>query len=94
MFEKWKIKVKQYDWHNGFQKWVKRIYLYDDKELERLNDWSIGFYHCEQCGVYKGFSYKLPVKGQISKECQNDWVDFFVEHAHGDGRVILFEKKL
>jgi len=89
-----KIKIKVHPWDNDFQRWVKRIYLYDDKQLAKLDDWSIGFYYCELCGGIKGFAYKLPPPSEVLKEAHNDWVEFLQKHHHGDGRAILFEGKM
>ena len=29
-----------------------------------------------------------------SREAHNEWVDFQLTHAHGDGRIALFERKI
>ena len=88
-----KLHLCQKDWDNGTQTWVKRVYLMADKELKKTDDWTVGFYFCESCKKVKGFAYKLPPIGEVSKECKNDWIDWLIAHAHGDGRVILFERK-
>ena len=91
-----KLKLKQWSWDNGFQTWVKRIHLLDDKELEKTNDWTVGFYHCEHCGAIQGFAFQLPknIPSEGIKEAQNSWYDFLLKHAHGDGRVIMLEKRI
>jgi hypothetical protein len=97
MFFNKPIKVTQGVIENQFQTWLETIVLVDDKEAARLGDWTVGFYHCKHCGAYQGFSYKLPpVDGdeKVNPQMHNDRNEFWRAHAHGDGRVILFEKDI
>ena len=90
------MKLEGHAYDNGFQTWVKRIYLYDDQGLEKVGDVSIGFYHCTHCGAWKGWAYKLPPKDAAdgeNKRAHNEFLDFLFAHSHGDGRAILFERK-
>ncbi len=81
---------------NEFQTWLETIVLVDDKEAERLGDWTVGFYHCKHCGAYQGFSYQLPPVGgdPVIPQAHNDRNAFWRAHAHGDGRVMLFERDI
>jgi hypothetical protein len=95
MFNKKYIKITQYALESGYS-WLETILLIGDKELEKLNDWTVGYYHCKQCDGWQSFSGKLPPVGQNpeSKEMHNERNKFWREHAHGDGRIILFERDL
>jgi hypothetical protein len=98
------IKVSQGIIKQNFQPWLLTILLVDDKEAARLDDWTVGFYHCTQCGAYQGFAYQLPPVqedaldgrpyGGVNPQAHNDRNAFWRAHAHGDGRVLLFEKDL
>lgn len=110
------VKLNPYEYDNGFQAWVKRITLYDDTQLGKVDDTTLGFYVCEQCGAAKPFCYKLPPEfvcyehpdgctdknhenqryknNAPLKEAHNQWLDFLRTHAHGDGRVALFERNI
>jgi hypothetical protein len=92
------IKIKPFELPKGhnFQPWLRRISLYDDRQLDKTNDYIMGFYNCTKCDVYQPYTYHLPPidSDGVSKEAHNDWVDFQHKHHHGDGRVVLFEKKI
>lgn len=87
------IHVTQASVPYGLQSWLETILLVDDKEASRLNDWTVGYYHCKHCGAFQGFAYKLDDNGPSAK-AHNEQLDFMLAHAHGDGRIALFEKKL
>lgn len=75
------------------------ILLLDDKEVERLGDWTIGFHHCKQCGTYEAYAHKLPPldrygQAPVDAAMHNSRNAFWRKHAHGDGRILLFEKDL
>lgn len=104
MFSRKPIKITQGIIPNQFQPWLETILLIDDKEAERLGDWTVGFYRCKYCEAYQGFSYQLPpvqkdamdgtpYSGTIP-QAHNDRNEFWRKHAHGDGRILLFEKDM
>lgn len=93
------IKIKPYEIPSGhnFQPWIKKIGMIDDSQLEKTNDATFGLFNCTKCDVYQPYHFKLPPLGSsdpVSKEAHNEWVDFQLKHAHGDGRVALFERKM
>lgn len=67
--------------------WLEIILLVDDAEVKRLSDWAVGYYHCQRCGEYQGFAYKLPeVEGQVSPDMHLDRQNFTLRHAlHAGG---------
>ena len=88
------FKLKPFVIENEFQTWILRIPLIDDEALKKTNGYTLGFDHCTHCGAFQSYAYKLPpIETPISKEAHNEWVDFHMAHAHGDGRVALFERK-
>ena len=74
--------------------WLEIIMLVEDKEAERLNGWTIGFYHCKNCNQYQAYAYELPVIGEANPKAHNDRNAFWRKHAHGDGRIALLEKDM
>lgn len=74
--------------------WLETIMLIDDVQAESLSDWVVGYFHCKQCGAYRGWAHKLPPKGSRAggQAMTNDRNRFWHEHAHGDGRIVLLEK--
>jgi len=95
IFKKNKIKIRQISLPSGYL-WLETILLLDDKEAERLNDWTVGYYHCTECDTWQAFADKLPPKDQnpVSKKMHNERNKFWREHAHGDGRILLFEQDM
>jgi hypothetical protein len=128
---KFPVKLSPEFTDNGFQTWVKRVYLYGNEGLDKLDDWSVGFYHCTHCGAWQSWSYKIPGEpkmfcprhpedktgragfactipahkdskyeryeeelGPVSLKANHEWIDFLHAHSHGDGRAILFERKI
>jgi hypothetical protein len=91
-----KVKIQQYVLVNQFQPWLETILLVNDKEVERLSGWTIGYYHCSHCHTYQGFTFQLPPVGgdPVSAQAHNDRNMFWRAHAHGDGRIHLFEVDL
>jgi hypothetical protein len=85
------IKITQATMQFGLQPWLETIYLIDDRELSRLSDWTVGYYHCKHCGAYQGFAHQIRDDGPSAK-AHNERLDFMREHAHGDGRIALFER--
>ena len=91
-----KIKTSPWELKSAYA-WLSTIILISDQEVERLNDWTVGYYHCSHCNTSKGFALKLPSKDggdPVSPIAHNERNQFFREHAHGDGRILLFEKDL
>lgn len=93
------IRIYQYVVPFHPQDWIETILLVDDNEAARLNNWTVGYYHCRHCGAWRAFSYQLPEMDKYGNYpanpiAHNDRLDFWVAHAHGDGRVVLFERKM
>jgi hypothetical protein len=86
------IKITQATLPYGLQSWLETILLIADPELKRLNDWSIGYYHCKECETYQGFSYQITE--EVIPKGHNEQLEFMLAHAHGDGRIALFEKRM
>jgi hypothetical protein len=84
------IKITQATQPYGLQSWLETIFLIDDKELSRLNDWTVGYYHCKHCDTFQGFAYQI--NGEVNPKAHNEQLDFMRAHAHGDGRISLFER--
>ena len=95
MKKKTKIRIRQVILDSGYR-WIETIMLIDDKEAERLNDWTVGYFHCKECNAFQGFAGKLPpIDGNgVSPKMHNERNAFWREHSHGDGRIILFEKDI
>lgn len=87
------IKVTQATVQYGLQSWLETIHLIDDRELSRLNDWTVGYYHCKKCNTYQGFAYHID-DHKPSAKAHNEQLDFMLAHAHGDGRIMLFERHI
>jgi len=87
------IRITQFTNGYGLQEWLETIHLIDDKELSRLSDWTVGYYHCKHCGAYQGFSYHID-GNSVSAKAHNEQLDFMLAHAHGDGRILMFEKRI
>lgn len=85
------IKITQATIPYGLQSWLETIVLVDDQELKRLGDWTVGYYHCKHCDAYQGFAYHVD-GDKPSAKAHNEQLDFMLTHAHGDGRIMLFEK--
>ena len=85
------VKITQATQQYGLQSWLETIFLISDKELSRLNDWTVGYYHCKHCNAYQGFAYHLD-KNEPNPKAHNDQLDFMLAHAHGDGRIMIFDK--
>ncbi len=96
IFSRKPIRITQYVIPNKFQSWLETIVLVDDKEAARLNDWTVGFYHCKHCGTFQGFTYNLSnVNSEgVNAKAHNDRNAFWHAHAHGDGRIALFERDM
>lgn len=95
MLKKKYIKINQYALPSSYS-WLETIILIDDREVERLNDWTIGYYHCKHCDTWQSYSGKLPPIGEDpeSKQMHNERNEFWRKHAHGDGRIILLERDI
>jgi hypothetical protein len=94
--KKTKIKITQRILETGYAH-LETIMLIDDNEATRLSDWVVGYYHCKQCGAFKGYANKLPPVGStqvVVPAMHNDRNAFWREHHHGDGRILLFEKDM
>ena len=98
------INITQNAIESGYS-WLETIVLVSDVELPRLNDWTVGHYHCKQCNAYQGFSHQLPAPEKadhsgeltyqpVSAKAHNERNAFWRAHAHGDGRIFLFEKDM
>ena len=87
------IKITQATKQFGLQSWLETIFLIDDKELYRLNDWTVGYYHCKHCNMFQGFAYKI-IGSDVNSKAHNEQLDFMLAHAHGDGRILLFERHM
>ena len=77
--------------------WLETIFLVDDRELDHVSDWTVGYYHCIQCDTFRGFAYELHPKHSpqvVSPQAHNERNAFWRTHAHGDGRILLFEKDM
>ena len=88
------IHVTQHIVKNEFQKWLETVLLVSDNEAERLSNWTVGYYHCSHCNTWKGFAYQLSPMDEVNPQAHNERNDFWRNHAHGDGRVILFERDI
>lgn len=86
------IKIRQHIIKSPYP-WLETICLIDDMEAQRLNDWTTGYYHCRECDTFQGFAFQLPVNG-VSVQARNSRTQFWWDHAHGDGRVILSERHI
>ena len=94
--KKTKIKITQHVLKSA-NTHLETILLISDKELTRLSDWTVGYYHCRYCGEFKGFAYKLPSEGStqvISAEAINERNAFWRSHCHGDGMILLLAKDI
>ncbi len=103
-FQKKYVRVRQYLLRSPYP-WLETIFLISDRELDHLSGWTLGFYHCTACGAYQGFAHRvpdlLPADQPGNKAYQptdpiahNERNAFWRLHAHGDGRVILFERDM
>ena len=92
-----KIRIKQHIQVSPYP-WLETIFLIDDKEAARLGDWTVGYFHCSQCDAYESWSGQLPAydptSDGASTEAHNKRNAFWRKHAHGDGRIVLFEKDM
>jgi hypothetical protein len=100
LFKRQTIKCRQYTIPSNYP-WLETIGLVEDAEAERLNDWTVGYYHCCYCDTYQGFTFHLPPKvadddgetrSGFDVSAHNERTAFWHEHAHGDARVILLER--
>lgn len=94
--KKTKIKITQHV-RPSYYSWLETITLIDDKELGRLSDWTVGYYHCKHCNTFQGFAYKLPPEGSqdpVNPKAHNDRNAFWRRHCHGDGMILLTEKDM
>ncbi len=87
------IRITQATLQYGLQEWLETIFLIADEELPGLNNWTVGYYHCKHCNTYQGFAYRLE-EDKPNVKAHNEQLDFMLVHAHGDGRIALFEKHL
>lgn len=88
------IRITQATLQYGLQPWLETIFLIADTELSRLNDWTVGYYHCKRCEAYQGFSYQITSDGEPSPKAHNERLEFMRAHSHGDGRIMLFDKPM
>lgn len=93
-----KIRINQVVVPSGYR-WLSTILLVDDREAERLSDWSVGYYHCSHCHAYQGFAHQLPPLNKYGDTTtdpavHNERNAFWRKHAHGDGRIIMFERDM
>jgi hypothetical protein len=98
LFKQGPIRIRQEVLPSGY-KWLETILLIDDVQAEKLSDWTVGYYHCIYCREYQGFAYKLPPKNKygdssVNPVAHNERNKFWRKHAHGDGRILMFEKDL
>ena len=56
---KTKIRINQWVLGSGYS-WLETILLLDDKEVKKVNDYTLGFFHCKECDTFEGFCFKLP----------------------------------
>jgi hypothetical protein len=94
--KKTRIKITQNIIPSGYS-WLEAIVLVDDKELSRVSDWTVGWYHCKHCNTFQGFSYKVPPEGShesVNAKAHNERNAFWREHCHGDGMILLIEKDI
>lgn len=94
MFGRSAVKIREHRLQFGLQPWLETVFLIDDKEAERKSDWTVGYYHCSHCDTWQGFAHKLPPAGDVSAVAHNERNAFMRAHAHGDGRIALFEQDM
>lgn len=86
-------RLTPYSIESGYS-WLETIVFFDDRGLERYGDYCMGMYHCKHCDTYEGFCEHLPKDVLASKVLHNSRNKFWRSHAHGDGRIILFERDM
>jgi len=90
------VKTNQHKIKSSYR-WLETVIFFTDDLARQYGGYCMGFYHCQACGAYEGFCFKLPDMDSpqlVSAEAHNSRNQFWRKHAHGDGRILLMERDI